>query len=277
MRAVCFGFALAATAIAGGAAASPLPQLKSDPDGVFRAAFDVHVGGFEVGLIESDSRIDAGRYRQAIAFETAGMLAWFVEGRSVSVSEGVIEPDGRVRAERFENEGVWNDERRTIRLAFDAEGGVAALDLAPPPDGDREPVPSELRRGPDPLSLVIAAALSPRAGAVERSETSFDGKRAMRFAWRCAAGDERMSGRGADVYGGVVRACAVEGEQIGGFHEKYRNNNLNPPRPAKLWLAPVDGGAFYAPVKLTMDTRFGGLVATLTRVGPAPAGEAPTN
>ena len=91
----------------------------------------------------------------------------------------------------------------------------------------------------------------------------------MRFGWRCPETTEQID---TDVYVGAVVRCEVDGEQIGGFHRKYRKNNLQAPRPAKVWLAPVDGGRFYEPVKVLMETQYGGLVANLIRLGPpAPA------
>ena len=244
--------------------------LSSD-EGRFQAAFEVNVGGFRVMDIESDSAIDDERYRQAVTVETAGMLAWFVEGRSETVSVGRIGQNGAVEAERFLNEGLWNDERRAASVQFDEAGRIVAYDVEPFEPDEREQVPEELQRGPDPLSLIVEAALAPKAGeAVERTVQSFDGKRAMRFTLSCPATTEALTGAGGDIYSGPTLRCAIAGEQIAGFHRKYSKNNLNPPEPAKLWLAPVDGGAFYAPVKLMMDTRFGGLVATLTRIGPPP-------
>lgn len=259
-----------AFALAAPAQATPVETLATE-NGRFDAAFEIYVGGFAVAELEASSEIGEERYRQSILARTAGMLAWFVEGQSELFATGRIGPDGRVQAERFENQGVWNDEPRVSSVTFDAEGRVTGVEAVPPQKDEREPVPNGLRRGPDPLSLVVEAALSPVTGAVERTVRTYDGKRALEFSWRCAGRTETMSGSGSALYSGPILRCAVDGRQTAGFHKEYGDRALDPPKPAELWLAPVDDGRFYAPVRLTMQTRFGGLVARLTRIGPAEA------
>lgn len=267
MRRLIIAAPVLSTALALTAQAEPVERLSTE-NGRFEAAFEVYVGGFAVAELEAASEIGEERYRQSILARTAGMLAWFVEGESESVATGRIDADGRVQAERFENQGVWNDEARTSIVTFDADGAVTGVETVPPQKDEREPVPDGLRRGPDPLSLVVEAALSPVNGPVERTVNTYDGKRAVEFSWSCDGRTESMIGSGSAVYAGPVMRCAVDGQQVGGFHKEYGDRALDPPKPAELWLAPVDDGRFFAPVRLTMQTRFGGMVARLTRVGP---------
>jgi len=219
-----------------------------------------------VARLTAGTPVGHARTGRALACEAAGVVAWFVDGRSTAIAEGGFDPDGGVKAERLSVDAMWNDEPRSYAIRFGDDGRLTEARFDPPIDvSEREPVPDALRFGPDPLSVVVAAARSLPDDAADRSITTYDGKRAMRFGWRCGDAPERIE---TDVYAGAVFECAVEGEQIGGFHRKYSSNNLQASRPARVWLAPVDGGRFYAPVKLMMDTQYGALVANMTRVGP---------
>ncbi|MEM6490449.1 MAG: DUF3108 domain-containing protein [Pseudomonadota bacterium] len=263
---------IATIALTAGSAAADATDTLTSRNGVFEAGFEVFVGGLRVARLESETAIDDARYRQSIAFETAGVLSWFVDGQSQLLAEGGFDDNGAIRAERFANEAVWNDEERSTSVRFDDEGRVTASSFNPPLDTtEREPVPEDLRRGPDPLSVVIAAATSLSDIGADKTMDTFDGKRALRFGWRCDPETETME---TDAYAGPVVECAVEGEQVAGFHRKYSSSNFQSPRPARLWLAPVDDGRFHAPVKLLMQTQYGGLVANMTRVGPP---ETPTD
>jgi len=131
--------------------------------------------------------------------------------------------------------------------------------------GERRPAPAALRCGPAPVSGGSAAAGWRADKWRSGSITAYAGKRAMRFGWTCAESAGQIK---TGVYAGPVVRCEVEGEQIGGHHKEYSSNNIQAPRPAKVWLAPVDGGRFHAPVKLLMETQYGGLVANMIRLGP---------
>ena len=63
-------------------------------------------------------------------------------------------------------------------------------------DADREPVPKALRRGPDPLSLAVEAALGAAAGRTLEG-TSFDGRRAAEARLSCGGLEAVSDGTGA--------------------------------------------------------------------------------
>jgi hypothetical protein len=119
---------------------------------------------------------------------------------------------------------------------------------------DREPVPEGLRVGPDPATLALTAIAV--AGPEARlSATSFDGKRAVRYALACGAPEA------ADL------PCTIEAELLAGASRRWRDQRTQEKRPpVRVWLRPGVRESGLWPVRIEAESRFGTVEARLVRV-----------
>lgn len=249
--------------------AAPAPFVLAMKNGEIQLAYELFWGGFRIGVLDSRARIGEADYDLTFRFRTGGMLAWWVDGRNETRSTGRVLPDGAPRPVGFESRGLWNGERRRLAVAFAPDGRMSGLEVEPLRPDEREPVPEAMRQGPDPVALLVAIARNPMASGGSGESAVFDGRRVVQFRWRCG-GREMLAPTLGSPFAGEALRCAVSGSQLAGFHKKYRSSNLELTEPATLWFAAVPGTDLHMPVRLVMDTQYGGLMAYVTRLGPAP-------
>jgi hypothetical protein len=221
--------------------------------------------GLEVGELEAEVAEDGAGYRVAWRGRTVGLIGTLFPYASEGASEGRRE-SGRLRPERFAGRSVWRDGSGAWGVAFDPDGQVARIDLPEEQRAEREPVPEALQVAPDPATLALRAIAA--AGPGTRLEaSSFDGKRAVRFALACADPATPAGGVAAELL------CTVEGRLLAGASRRWRErqgDQADRREPVKVWLQPGLWPDELWPVRVEAPTRFGTVEARLVRAEPRP-------
>jgi hypothetical protein len=165
------------------------------------------------------------------------------------------------RPSGFEGRSAWRDGGGFWRVVFGANGRAERVEVPPEELADREPVPEELRVGPDPATLALAAIAVAGPGA-RFSAASFDGKRAVRYTLACGA----SAPPGATEGGASELPCTIEAELLAGASRRWRDQRTQEKRPpVRVWLrhGVREGGLW--PVRVEAESRFGTVEARLVR------------
>lgn len=253
------------------AAVGPTALAADDPTPV-EAHYSVRWAGIEVGRFQAELRRIGERYHLAYHATTAGPLRWLSSFTSSGWAAGAI-ASGSVRPEHFRGQSDWGEGRRFWQVSFTPSGEVSKLVLDAATAADREPVPEPLMRGPDPLSLALQAML--RATPTRPFDsTLYDGRRAARVFMDCAI--ERSPIRLAALGGNAEQAlvCTADGERLAGRSKRWSDEadeEAGQRPPARVWLVPDLGGLPHWPVRVEAESRFGGVVIELERLGGSPA------
>jgi hypothetical protein len=219
--------------------------------------------GVEVGRFEARLTADEFRYRLAYAARTTGFLHWLYPFASAGASEGRIADPGPVPAV-YVVESRRRDATSTWTVTFDAAGKVERIDLGTPADDERDPVPSALRKAPDPLALALRATRAAAPGA-RLEEVSFDGKRAIRFALACAEAEHAIVPDDAGLPIRSALSCTLGGDLLAGASRRWRDRAETERPPARLLLSREIAPGRYWPLRVEAETRFGEVIVQLSR------------
>lgn len=218
------------------------------------ATFSIDWAGFEVGIV--DLRLSAD--------ETAYSLSW--QGRTLGWFGAVFpfEADGSAvgrvldtdyRPARFAGRSVWRDGERRWQVEFGPNGRASAIEVPAEDLAEREPVPHELRVGPDPASLALTAIRRAEPG-LRLSARGFDGRRVFGFDLACAGASGAPPPR--------ELACSVWTELLAGASRRWRDRSRGDgaPEPVKVWLRRGDDGQLW-PARLEANSLFGTITAQI--------------
>ncbi len=233
-----------------------------------RAAYRVAWIGLPVAAGTVEARTGSDRYSVSYDFETIGFLGLLFSARTMVEAEGTLDR-GRPTPERFVADGRWRGRDHRSALDFRPDGSLAGMQVDAD-DADREPVPAALRRGPDPLSLAVEAALGAAAGRTLDGE-SFDGRRATRADLRCGGLAAVPGGDGRPATEAL--RCELTARLVAGASRRYRARGMKLDGPVVVWLEPGIVPDAVWPIRVEASTSYGAVVATLQslRVSPGPA------
>ncbi len=231
------------------------PAAASEP---LLASYTVRWSGIEVGRFSTELRRTGERYHLAYYAQTSGPLSWVADFASEGWATGRLR-DGTVRTEHFRGQSRWRDGEGYWRVSFLEDGRTSELELDEATRADREPVPEPLRRGPDPLSLMLEAMNQVAAGRVLEGRT-FDGRRALHYSMSCETERSPIqpAALGAATHDALV--CAADGELLAGRSKRWSDNADGRTRertPPRIWLVPEIGGMPHWPVRIEAESRWG--------------------
>ena len=129
-----------------------LPQAAgADPAPVaVRLTYDGYAAGFHVLSLTTELSLGATAHRIAITGHTVGMVGFFYHADWRTLSEGVWSGAG-IAPQLYDNAGTFGGSPRHVALAY-AQGNPVLRTLAPPDDGEHDPVPPDFaRHSVDPL------------------------------------------------------------------------------------------------------------------------------
>ncbi len=242
---------------------SPAPAAAQ----ALRATYEVHAAGMVVMELEARFDLAPEGYRVETRLRTRGIAAVIASGEQTTrVSGGfagaVAQPAGYV------SEGTWRGRPR--RIALDWQGGTPrVIELLPPNEEEREPVPDPLRTGTvDALSALAALSrqLAWEQGCT-RDTPVFDGRRRSDFTTSGARWERMLPWRGA--WAGDALRCDFEGRQVAGFRRDGEGREAATPQRGTVWFAAPYAGAPPVPVRVDIPTRwFGTATAVLLRAEP---------
>ena len=246
-----------------------LPLLAGSPAmaGNVEADYSMRWMGIEIGRLEIELRTTPADYRLAYRARTTGALAWFVDFASEGSALGRLTPDGP-RVQSYRGSSAWDDGESRWQVGFAPDGKVTELVLDDASRADREPVPVELMKGPDPFTLALGALLDATAGS-KLEGRSFDGKRVMGFILGCTRAPGPVHPAALPAPRGGALLCSADGQLLAGRSRRWgadvdRENAGR--QPARLWLLPGIGGLPHWPVRIEAESRMGTVTIELDRL-----------
>jgi Protein of unknown function (DUF3108) len=231
------------------------------------ATYAVTWRGLEVGTFDAEVAADDDGYRAAWQGRTTGLAGTLFPFATAGASEGARGRGGAFLPREHTGRSRWRDGNRAWRVVFGGDGRAAKVEVPADELAEREPVPAALRVGPDPAALALTAIAAAEPGA-RMVASSFDGKRAVRFALTCGDAASDQGGVGpAEI------ACAVESQLLAGASRRWRERSpgAREAEPVRIWLRQGVSGQGYWPVRVQAASRFGMVEARLVRLEHHPA------
>lgn len=232
-----------------------------------RATYEVHAAGMVVMELEARFDLASDGYRVETRLRTRGIAAVFASGEQTTRVTGGFagsapQPAGYV------SEGTWRGRPRRIALDWQA-GTPRVLELLPPNEEEREPVPEGLKTGTvDALSALAALSRQvARHQGCTLTAPVFDGRRRSDFTTGGERWERMLPWRGG--WSGDALRCDFEGRQVAGFRRDGEGREAATPQRGTAWIAAPYAGAPPVPVRVDIPTRwFGTATAVLLRAEP---------
>ena len=227
------------------------------------ATYEVTLSGLPIGRFEAGLQADAASYRLSYSARTAGLVGVLFPFRSAGASEGVLSGLGPAPL-RYAGESSRRDGTSSWAVEFDRDGLVERVDVTVPEDEVREPVPPALQKAPEPLALALRVTADAAPG-IRLEDTSFDGKRAVRFTLACDPAGRLAANAPGTPADGTLH-CTVDGELAAGGVRRWQDGRSGDRSPARVQLSPDIVPGRYWPVRVEAETRWGTVIARLTEV-----------
>jgi hypothetical protein len=250
------------------------------------AEYEITWNGIAVGAFETELVTALDRYKFTYEARTTGLLGWLFPFTSRGWSEGEL-GDKQTRPERFQVQSRWSDGGSNYGVSFSPDGRAIRVEVEADELADRDPVPTGLQVGPDPLALALEAFARVGPGTA-LSGGSFDGKRALRFEVACAddlvvpdqAGDGAAQAPIPGLGGkpAAIIACQIDGRLLAGASRRWRSRDPHETdrEPVMVWLSRAGLPDSFWPVRVETETRFGGVTARLVTLEPPMANDETT-
>ncbi|MBK18682.1 MAG: hypothetical protein CMM52_07580 [Rhodospirillaceae bacterium] len=237
--------------------------LAASNERVLKLDYAIYVGGFRTIDIKLDTTLGANRYDINLGLKGEGLIDWLFKWSMKAFSNGQFK-QGEIVPRKAGHNSVWRGKKRRVRLTFPEKGFPSAEVTPPPKTDDRKPVPLEKRLGTRDLAGAILSYLT-EVGAndsCKRSEPVFDGRRRYNLVFEKQA-KVNLRRTHYSPYAGPALRCSLRLEKIAGFRTKKSRYRWASDGTARVWIARPFPNALMIPVRLEMDTAFGGLVAHL--------------
>lgn len=253
------------------------------------ATYKFYWNGILVSQADTSATISDEAYDFAMDFRMRGIAKMFANGRSSAHVAGALQ-DGSPMPTLYENSGKWDGKEFAQTMTFDTSGGLVEQTLDWPEkwleEFKREPVPDDMKIGPDPASLVIELIRLPMDQVTSEEPVvirAFDGDSVFDWSVSCAAETTDLEESGKSPFYGAAHECGFGGELIAGKRiltekqkkkaEKRRKKEekrrakgkeVDEPKPPKIWVQSFDNGGYVLPVRAEVSTGMGRVVMYLT-------------
>lgn len=229
--------------------------------------YQIALGGFDFGRADVRAEIGQNDYRLDALIKTEGIAEQFFETTFALESQGAFSGN-RVKPARFVSTYTDGDSSRRVELLY--RQGTAPTMSADPAyeDGFGPNVgANDVLMTQDPISALLLPVVSNGTSPCERSLPLFDGRRRYDLQLRPdTPGGVMTEMNGPDeAYSGPVMRCTVKMIPVAGYERKTLIKLLERDDSIKVWLAPVEDGRFWVPVRMTLRTPFGGAVMRASR------------
>ena len=235
--------------------------------------YKIYLGGFNIIELKVDIGFRPSAYEFAARAKSVGMIGRMFPWWMKAYSKGHFS-DGAVAPVSSGQRNNWRGKDRFIDLKF--ANGVAKIDrILPKPEADnREPVPVEMRTGVvDLASAIIALIRNMDNGQPCRAQMPvFDGRRRYDLI-AVPDGSDNLRPSGHTPYSGETVNCRLSIEKKVGFKRTDESGWKDKKRSARVWMARALGNVPPLPVRLTINTRLGAVVAHLNSASVETAGK----
>lgn len=241
-------------------AASP---LKADVRTNIGVDYQIALGGFDFGQAGVEAQVSGESYQMEALITTAGIAEQFFETRFALESAGTF-ANGRVKPERFISTYHDDDSSRRVELLYGASGTPTMTASPAYEDGFGPNIgANDILMTQDPISALLLPVQGAGSSPCARSLPLFDGRRRYDLQLR-EEGMSEMNG-GEAAYSGPVMRCSVSMIPVAGYERKTLIKLLEREDTIKIWLAPVNDGELWVPVRMTLRTPFGGAIMRASR------------
>ena len=233
------------------------------------ARYAITMTGVRVGQSTWKATIGDERYSAEATGGSVDLLSIFTKGEGVAQTSGSVK-DGALVPASFSSAMVEEGEKTEIKMTFEEGTVTDVVDKGPAP-ADRVPLREEHLRGvTDPLSALLLAN-SANAGGLsrqtcERTLAIFDGRR----RYDLVLSFKRVEELARKPYEGRVLVCnlvlrPVAGHRANSLVMKYIAGR----RDIDIAFAPMAGGRYLAPLRLTVPTLLGTIAIEATQFDTA--------
>ncbi len=226
--------------------------------------YKIYIGGFSVADITVDMDLAPGNYDVAAKVETSGMVGRMFPWWMKAYSSGQIVNAGVVPVKAGQRNS-WKGKERFIDMKF--TDGVARVErIAPKPEGDdRDKVPEAMRTGVVDLASALVSIIRKMDGddTCSAQVPVFDGRRRYDLIAR-PDGAEKLRPNGYTPYVGDTVNCELRMHKKIGFRKKDDSGWNDGDRSARVWMGKAFDDVPPVPIRLTLDTPLGALIAHLS-------------
>lgn len=251
-----------------------LSGSAGDAEGAADSATAVHAAGthgvtvqysgsvliFQVADISIRTEYSADTYQAAARFTAAGLAALFTDA-DIEAGVSGYRDGAQLQPYRYSHLNHASSKNRVVGIDFPE--GVAMPDVNPPFGNMGEPAASDADRAGarDPISTLLAMGL----GAVSSGSSRCDGRLPVfdgraRYNLRFEDGGHKQVRTRA--WSGEALICHAYYEPISGYEADEFPTAEDIAQPIDFWLAPVNGGEFYVPVRIRTNAGFGGVTVS---------------
>lgn len=242
---------------------------KSDID----LSYKIYVGGFHVADIGVDMDLAPKNYDIAAKVKTSGMIGRMFPWWMQAYSKGQIVGAG-VMPMTAGQRNSWKGRERYIDMKF--TDGVARIErIAPKPESDdRDKVPEAMRTGVVDLASAIVSIIRKMDGddTCSARVAVFDGRRRYDLIAK-PDGVEKLRPNGYTPYVGDTVNCELRIRKQVGFKKNDDSGWNDGDRRARVWMGKAFADVPPVPVRVTLNTPLGGLVAHLSAASHTSGGK----
>lgn len=227
--------------------------------------YAVYIGGLHAVNINLYISLDKNNYNIKINLNTEGLADKLFKWSMTAFSNGNF-ARGIVLARKAGRTSIWRGKKRSVRLNYDKNNFPSVLfDPEPKPKNyDPMPLPSKELVGARDLAGGILSYLTfaSNKNTCVRSEPIYDGKRYYKLLFKNQT-RVRLSHNQYSPFSGPTLRCQFKLKKISGFRKKTQSYTWMEKESAQIWIARVFSNAIMVPVRIEMDTTFGGLFVHL--------------
>ena len=262
--ALALGFAVPALLPARATASDQVAVSAAADKNAVDLRYKIYIGGFHVADIKLDLDLAPENYDIAAKVQTSGMIGRMFPWWMKAYSSGQIVNAG-VMPVKAGQRNRWKGKERFIDMTF--ADGVARIErIAPKPEGDdRDKVPEAMRTGVVDLASALVSIIRKMDGddSCSAHVPVFDGRRRYDLIAR-PDGVEKLSPNGYTPYIGDTVNCELRIHKKIGFKKKDDSGWNDGDRSARVWMGKAFADVPPVPIRLTLDTPFGALIAHLS-------------
>lgn len=244
--------------------------------------------GMLVSTADTIAEVSDATYSLDVEMRMRGLARLFVGGgKTTFAADGMIGADGSLQPQNYESRGKWKGNPYRESLTYDSQGNLTSIVKDWPEkwqqENKREPVPSALRGGHDPASLLMAlirrplSVSEPAGGVGPASFQVFDGDTVTNWQIECGDTPVRIKRSKHAETSGEAHECTINqtllaGERILTEKQKAKAAKQAKRRaakakrkgkkkayegPMKIWMQPVADGAYWLPIRALVPSEKG--------------------
>ncbi len=193
-------------------------------------------------------------YRVAASFRLAGMLGTLWPAEGSTVVDGRFS-DGRPVPRDMVSHGRYWGTAHSLHVDW-KDGRPEVVQMVPPPEKDREPVPASEQADTVDTMSAIAALIQEVAsrGRCDLTARTYDGSRLSELSARTVGQEMLMPSERSAFHGAALR-CDLTGRMIGGFLRHEDDADARRLKMATIWFAQVRGEGPPIPVRMAFSQK----------------------